>query len=155
MDLYKPKKDNLEVYDDKKRELIAELSGLNEYQKIRCSDYTRQNNNLSYKDWVTGGTIAHNIVGMFYNIYQANKLKCEYEKEKLTLDFDLVVSNMQITLDETQVRYQVEIDSRDREIENLRDIIKKNKKLNIPMVIATSAVVGFGAGFGAYHLASK
>ena len=39
--------------------------------------------------------------------------------------------------------------------ENLRDIIKKNKKLNIPMVIATSAVVGFGAGFGAYHLASK
>ena len=82
LDLYKPKKYNLEVYDDKKREELAELSGLNEYQKIRCADYTRQNNNLSYKDWVTGGTIAHNIVGMFYNIYQANKLKCEYEKEK-------------------------------------------------------------------------
>ena len=86
---------------------------------------------------------------------EQERTRCEYEKEKLTLDFDLVVSNMQITLDETQVRYQVEIDSRDREIENLRDIIKKNKKLNIPMVIATSAVVGFGAGFGAYHLASK
>ena len=83
------------------------------------------------------------------------KTKCEYEKQALVLDTELVITNMQITLEETQVRYQVEIDTRDEEIETLRDIIKKNKKLNIPVVVATSVAVGFGVGFGTYHFASK
>ena len=80
---------------------------------------------------------------------------CDFEKRTLSLDYDLVIENMQITLDETKVRYQVEIDTRDEEIETLRDIIKKNKKLNIPVVVATSVAVGFGVGFGTYHFASK
>ena len=83
------------------------------------------------------------------------KTKCEYEKQALVLDTELVITNMQITLEETQVRYQVEIDTRDEEIETLRDIIKKNKKLNIPVVVATSVAVGFGGGFGTYHFASR
>ena len=83
------------------------------------------------------------------------KTKCEYEKQALVLDTELVITNMQITLEETQVRYQVEIDTRDEEIESLRDIIKKNKKLNIPVVVATSVAVGFGVGFGTYHFASR
>jgi glutaredoxin len=83
------------------------------------------------------------------------KTQCEFEKRALVLDSELVIENMQITLDETQVRYQVEIDTRDEEIETLRDIIKKNKKLNIPVVVATSVAVGFGVGFGTYHFASK
>ncbi len=83
------------------------------------------------------------------------KTKCEYEKQALVLDTELVITNMQITLEETQVRYQVEIDTRDEEIETLRDIIKKNKKLNIPVVVATSVAVGFGVGFGTYHFASR
>ena len=83
------------------------------------------------------------------------KTKCEYEKQALVLDTELVITNMQITLEETQVRYQVEIDTRDEEIKTLRDIIKKNKKLNIPVVVATSAAVGFGVGFGVYHFASR
>ena len=83
------------------------------------------------------------------------KTKCEYEKQALVLDTELVITNMQITLEETQVRYQVEIDTRDEEIETLRDIIKKNKKLNIPVVVATSVAVGFGVGFGTYHFASQ
>ena len=83
------------------------------------------------------------------------KTKCEFEKRALVLDSELVIKNMQITLDETQVRYQVEIDTRDKEIETLRDIIKKNKKLNVPLVVATSVAVGFGVGFGTYHFASK
>ena len=86
---------------------------------------------------------------------EQERARCEFEKQKLVLDSELVISNMQITLDETQVRYQVEIDSRDKEIEELRDIIKKNKKINIPAVIATSVAVGFGVGFGTYYLASK
>ena len=83
------------------------------------------------------------------------KTKCEYEKQALVLDTELVITNMQITLEETQVRYQVEIDTRDKEIETLRDVIKKNKKLNIPVVVATSVAVGFGVGFGTYHFASR
>ena len=83
------------------------------------------------------------------------KTQCEFEKKALVLDSELVIKNMQITLDETKVRYQVEIDTRDKELETLRDIIKKNKKLNIPLVVATSVAVGFGVGFGTYHFASK
>ena len=86
---------------------------------------------------------------------EQERAKCEYEKQKLILDSELVISNMQITLDETQIRYQVEIDTRDREIQDLRDIIKKNKKVNIPAVIAASVAVGFGVGVGTYYLASK
>jgi soluble P-type ATPase len=55
---------------------------------------------------------------------------------------------MQITLDETRARTQIEIDTRDKELEELRNIIKKNKKLNIPVVIASAAALGFGVGFG-------
>ena len=80
---------------------------------------------------------------------------CEIEKERLVLDSELIITNMQITLEETQARYQVEITSRDIEIQELRDIIKKNKKLNIPVVVATTAAVGFGIGFGTYHLARQ
>ena len=80
---------------------------------------------------------------------------CEIEKKRLVLDSELIITNMQITLEETQARYQVEITSRDIEIQELRDIIKKNKKLNIPVVVATTAAVGFGIGFGTYHLARQ
>jgi len=88
-------------------------------------------------------------------ITQEAKAQCEFEKKTLVLDSELVIKNMQITLDETQVRYQVEMDTRDKEIETLRDVIKKNKKLNVPIVVATSVAVGFGVGFGTYHFASK
>tara|TARA_R110000824_G_scaffold305710_1_gene493493 strand:+ start:320 stop:748 length:429 start_codon:yes stop_codon:yes gene_type:complete len=80
---------------------------------------------------------------------------CEFEKRNLVLDYDLVMQNTEITLDETRTRYQIEIDTRDKELEALRDIIKKNKKLNIPVLVATSVAVGFGVGFGTYHFASK
>ena len=61
---------------------------------------------------------------------------CEFGKRNLVLDYDLVIQNMEITLDETKVRYQIEIDTRDKELETLRDIIKKNKKLNIPVRVS-------------------
>ncbi len=83
------------------------------------------------------------------------KTKCEYEKQALVLDTELVITNMQIALEETQIRYQVEIDTRDKEIQDLREIIKKNRKLNIPVIIVSSVAIGFGVGFGAYHLASR
>ena len=86
---------------------------------------------------------------------QEKQKQCEFEKEKLVLDYDLVLKNIQITLDDTQTRCQIEMDTRDKELEKLRDIIKKNKKLSIPVVVAASVAIGFGVGFGTYHIASK
>ena len=88
-------------------------------------------------------------------LMQEQQALCSFEKEKLTLDYDLVLENIEITLDETRARCQIEIDTRDKELEKLRDIIKKNKKLNVPVVIAASVAVGFGVGFGTYHIARR
>ena len=80
---------------------------------------------------------------------------CSFEKDKMLLDHRLEVESLQIEKQGLEERYLIEIDTRDEEIETLRDIIKKNKKLNIPVVIATSVAIGFGVGFGTYHLASR
>jgi glutaredoxin len=88
-------------------------------------------------------------------LVQEQQALCNFEKEKLTLDYDLVLKNIQITLDETEARCQIEIDTRDKELKELRDIIKKNKKLNVPVVVVTSVAVGFGLGFGTYHIVRR
>ena len=88
-------------------------------------------------------------------LVQEQQALCNYEKERISLDFGLIVDNLNITLDETRVRYQVEIDTRDEEIEKLREIIKKNKKMNIPVVVASSVAVGVAIGFGSYHMARR
>lgn len=80
---------------------------------------------------------------------------CSFEKDKMLLDHRLEVENLQIEKEGLKERYAIEINTRDEEIETLRDIIKKNKKLNIPVVIATSVAIGFGVGFGTCHLASR
>ena len=81
--------------------------------------------------------------------------KCQFEKAKIILDFELRLSNLQIELDESKFRLQTEISARDEEIKQLRDIIKKNRKVNIPVIVVSSLVAGIGIGFGAYHLASR
>jgi len=58
---------------------------------------------------------------------------------------------MQITLEETEIRYQVEIETRDKELETLREIIKKNKKVSMPAVIATSVAAGIVVGVGSAY----
>jgi len=78
--------------------------------------------------------------------------KCSFEKQKIILEKDLDLENLQITLDETNFRYQVEISTRDEEIEKLRDIIKRSNKANIPVIITVSTAVGFGIGMGTYHI---
>ena len=72
--------------------------------------------------------------------------KCSFEKQKLTLEHDLEIENLRITLDETLIRYQVEVDTRDKELEDLRKIIKKNRKVNMPAVMAVSVVGGIALG---------
>jgi len=80
---------------------------------------------------------------------------CIFEKDKMLLEHQLELDNLLIEKTGLEERYMVEITTRDNELEELRKIIKKNKKLNIPVVIATSVAVGFGVGFGTYHFARK
>ena len=84
---------------------------------------------------------------------QEQQKLCDFEKERLTLDSELIIMNIQITLDETRARCQIETDTRDRELTELRNIIKKNKKLNVPALVVTSVAVGFGIGFGSHYIA--
>lgn len=80
---------------------------------------------------------------------------CVFEKDKMLLQHELELENFQIEKQGLEERYKIEIDTRDEELKTLRTVIKKNKKLNIPIVVATSIAVGFGAGFSTYHLASR
>jgi hypothetical protein len=81
--------------------------------------------------------------------------KCEYEKGRLYLDYDMALTSERITLEETMSRYMIEIETRDIEIETLRNIVKKNKKINIPIVTATALATGFAIGAGSYYVVSK
>ena len=73
----------------------------------------------------------------------------------MLLEHQLEIDNLLIERAGLEERYLVEMTTRDNEIEELRKIIKKNKKLNIPAIIVTSVAVGFGVGFGTYHFASR
>ena len=76
-----------------------------------------------------------------------------FENEKMILQKDLEIQSLQITLDETLVRYKIETETRDRELEELRSIIKKNKKVNMPVVVGVSVLGGVVLGFaGAYAI---
>ena len=84
-------------------------------------------------------------------VEQEQQRLCEFEKERLTLDTNLIIENLEITLDETKVRYQVEINTRDEELEELREIIKKTRKVNMPAVIISSVVGGIAIRMGSAY----
>lgn len=75
--LLKPKKHKLEIYDDIKETEIKKLYNIDEIKK-KYSD----NTNLCQ--------LYPNTCGMFHSIYEANKLKCEYEKEN-EFKYDIVI----------------------------------------------------------------
>ena len=88
-------------------------------------------------------------------VEQEQRKLCEFEKERIILDSNLIIDNLQITLDETNVRYQIEINTRDKEPDELRAIIKKNRRVNIPVVVAVSIAGGFALGIGASYMISQ
>ena len=78
-------------------------------------------------------------------------LQLGLQREELTLE----INTLKITLEETTIRYEDGLRLRDEEIESLREVIKKNKKVNIPLVIAGSVAVGVAAGVGAAYAIDK
>ena len=82
------------------------------------------------------------------------------EEREFALDFQMElfrfeIENTKIEKEEAIFRFEESIRLRDTEIESLRDIIKKDKKVNLPVVIGSSVVAGFASGLGTYHLIGK
>ena len=76
----------------------------------------------------------------FQKIEFDNRLKFELDlqREKLSLELKTV----QIKFDESTIRYEEKIRLRDEEIKDLRDLIKKDRKVNLPLIIAGSIAAG-------------
>jgi len=78
-------------------------------------------------------------------------LQLGIQREELTLEID----TLRISLEETTIRYDDTLRLRDEEIESLRTIIKKDRKVNLPLVIAGSIVAGVALGVGTAYAINK
>lgn len=85
----------------------------------------------------------------FQKIEFDNRLKFELDlqREKLSLE----LKTTQIKFDEATIRYEEKIRLRDEEIKDLRDLIKKDRKVNLPLVIAGSVAAGIAIGVGSAY----
>ena len=88
INLYKPKKYNYEIYNDEKRRDIANFSGVTAHQENYYE--TKKGLGRQFRHKATGGWYAHNYIGQLYNIYKANELKKDYEKEN-NFKYDLSI----------------------------------------------------------------
>ena len=79
------------------------------------------------------------------------ELQLGIQREEFTLQID----TLKISLEEATVRYDDSLRLRDEEIDSLRAIIKKDRKTNLPLVIAGSVVAGVALGIGAAYAIDK
>ncbi len=79
------------------------------------------------------------------------QLQLGIQREELTLEID----TLKITLEESTIRYKDSLKLRDEEIESLRQIIKKDRKTNLPLVIVGSVVAGVAIGVGTAYAIDK
>tara|TARA_R110002020_G_scaffold159299_1_gene343018 strand:+ start:393 stop:839 length:447 start_codon:yes stop_codon:yes gene_type:complete len=79
------------------------------------------------------------------------QLRLGFQKEELTLEID----TLKISLEETTIRFEESLRLRDEEIESLRTIIKKDRKTNLPLIIAGSVLAGVALGVGTAYAIDK
>jgi hypothetical protein len=77
--------------------------------------------------------------------------RLEFELTKTREMYDLRIGQLEITLEETQIRFGSQLDQKDAELTELRSIIKKDRKKNIPAIIAGSVAAGVFIGFGSAY----
>ena len=77
--------------------------------------------------------------------------RLEFEKAKWKEACQLDISNLQISLDESQIRFDEQLAAKDIELEELRAIIKKDRKKNIPAIIVGSVAAGIAIGLGSAY----
>lgn len=89
----------------------------------------------------------------FQKIEFDNRLKFELDLQKEK--FSLEIKTIEIKFDEAKIRYEEKIKLRDDEIIELRNIIKKDRKVNLPLVIAGSVAAGIAVGVGTAYAIDK
>ena len=77
--------------------------------------------------------------------------RLEFEKAKWKEACQLDISNLQISLEESQIRFDEQLAAKDIELEELRAIIKKDRKKNIPAIIVGSVAAGIAIGLGSAY----
>ena len=77
--------------------------------------------------------------------------RLEFEQAKWNETCHLSVTNLQISLDESQTRFNEELAAKSTELEDLRQIIAKDRKKNIPAIMAGSIAAGIVIGFGSAY----
>jgi len=70
-------------------------------------------------------------------------------------EFQLKIDTLNVKLEETTFRLEEGIRLRDEELEELRNIIKKDRKVNIPLVVVGSVVAGIALGIGGAYAIDK
>lgn len=79
------------------------------------------------------------------------KIKMQYELELLSEQNDFKLKELQIEFEEAQFRFDETLKIKDREILELKNIIKKDKNINLPLAIAASVLGGVAVGIGAAY----
>ncbi len=77
--------------------------------------------------------------------------RLEFEQAKWNERCQLDIANLQISLDESQTRFNEELAAKNTELEDLRQIIAKDRKKNIPAIIAGSVAAGIAIGLGSAY----
>ena len=79
------------------------------------------------------------------------ELRLGIQREELTLEID----TLKVHLEESTLRYEESIRLRDEELDSLRGIIKKDRKVNLPLIIAASAAAGIAIGVAGVFVISQ
>jgi len=70
-------------------------------------------------------------------------------------DYEFKIDTLKVELEELGIRHTEILKLRDKEIKDLRDIIKKDRKVNIPLLVTASIVGGIGIGVGTVYIANQ
>lgn len=79
-------------------------------------------------------------------------LKKKLEIDKLNEAHKLEVGKLVVEKDTLQKKYDFDVLQRDNEIKDLRKLLQRNKKVNVPAAVAASLVGGFAVGAGVIYI---
>ena len=82
-----------------------------------------------------------------------NRLRFEIDIQRAEYEFKL--NDLKIELEESNIRFSKTLELRDKEIKDLRAIIKKDRKVNIPLLVTASVLGGVALGVGAAYAVNQ
>lgn len=85
-------------------------------------------------------------------IHEEFVLENKLETDKLIAHHQLEMDDLNLTLKNLQERYDFDVVQREKELKSLRGIVKRGKRVNVPVAVATGIIGGFALGFGTLYL---